>query len=95
MQKLKIALALTILVNGAVFAEECEMAAEVIEETQELEAFNEEQPSELKELISAMKQDSSVNKERVKRLKKLIRERGWSKHDKGNQPAAEAVEESV
>lgn len=80
MKYLKFALALSLITCGApCFADDAADAVEEVKEIeQELEAVNE--PSELKDLISAMKQDRCVNKDQVQRLKKLIKEKGWGKN---------------
>lgn len=101
MNTLKIALVLGLLAVTPSYADEAEVELETpaaavasVEEPQDAEAFNEE----LKELVSAMKQDRAVSKERVKRLKKLIQEKGWIKNQTeqtAQLEAAPAAEEPV
>jgi hypothetical protein len=81
MKRIKITLALFFMtgLTPCLFAEEDNHepeAVEVVEDAPEVEAVNNES-NELKDLISAMKQERCVNKEQVNRLKKLIKEKGW------------------
>lgn len=75
---MKFLLALTLICCAAPsFAEEEALATEF------------DSSSELKDLINAMKEDRSINKERVQRLKELIKERGWTKNAEKKQSDAE------
>lgn len=61
------------------YGDECDFAFEVEEVALEEDVAADESNNELKDLIGAMKSDRAVNKERVKRVKQLIKEKGWNK----------------
>lgn len=73
---------LSILLPVFSFAQDEQTWDEDEEETEEL-CYDEKEPDELKEIFSAIQKDKHINKERIKRIKELIRDKGWldkSKH---------------
>lgn len=94
MGKLTLALAVMLGVSAPMYSDECDFDFEPEVEFQEVEEVS-EKPSELKELIGAMKLDRKINKERVERLKNIIRDKTKQYKSKADpietEPACEEV----
>ncbi len=93
MNRFKFALAVIVAAGFApTVAYSEELDEEKTEIVEEYSSVQEEGEDELKALIGAMKSDRSANRDRVKRIKQLIRDKGWHKNREMSQDTEEEPE---